>query len=105
MRDYVDMRFTALQLAVDKAEAQMRDRLAGMNEFRDALKDQAGRLATRESVEWVADSQRAQTEKLWLRIEALERKQSHAEGRSWMFFTLLGLGLTVLSIALRFLIP
>lgn len=61
LREYMDVRFTALeakidarnqmsQLAIDKAEATMNDRLSGMNEFRDQLKDQAGLFATKEEV-------------------------------------------------------
>lgn len=47
LRDYIDLRFNELQRAVDKAESTMNLRLTGMNEFRDALKDQASRFITR----------------------------------------------------------
>lgn len=48
LKDYVDLRFLEHQRAIDKAEASMSTRLAGMNEFRDQLKDQAARLLSRE---------------------------------------------------------
>ena len=58
MKDYVDIRLTDLQRAVDKADAAMAVRLNGMNEFRQALSDQqradarhAERYATKEAVD------------------------------------------------------
>jgi hypothetical protein len=115
-RDYVDgqinalhrlydSRFKAMEQAVDKAEQQLRARLEGMNEFREALKDQASRLATRESLDMNRDQLIAMVEALSKRVAELEKDRANATGRSWMLWALLGTGLTVLSIALRFLIP
>lgn len=61
LRDYVDGRlvdqekrwldrFEATQRAVDRASDQLDHRLEGMNEFRDAMKDQAARTATKEEL-------------------------------------------------------
>jgi hypothetical protein len=50
MRDYVDLRFSDMVRAVDKAEKTLGDRLASMNEFRDQLKDQAARFITRDEL-------------------------------------------------------
>ena len=47
-KEYVDVRFDALTRAVDKAESTLAVRLAGMNEFREQLKDQAARFITRD---------------------------------------------------------
>ena len=47
LREYVDLRFAQSQLAIDKAEKLMSDRLASMNEFRAQLKDQAASFLTR----------------------------------------------------------
>jgi hypothetical protein len=57
-KEYVDTRFSDFERriterfdasddAVTKAERTMNERLNGMNEFRDALKDQSSRMATR----------------------------------------------------------
>ena len=51
LRDYIDTRLAAMQSAVDLARGQMDKRLDGMNEFRDALKDQAAMLATKTELE------------------------------------------------------
>jgi len=48
-----DVRCDESQRAVDKAEKAMCDRLAGMNEFRDQLKDQAARFITRDELNTV----------------------------------------------------
>lgn len=50
LRDYIDTRFNSVQCAVDKAEKSMSERLHGMNEFRDTLKDQAAKFVTREEL-------------------------------------------------------
>jgi ribosome-associated translation inhibitor RaiA len=46
LEKHFDSRFEAAQTAIDKAETTMNDRLGGMNEFRDTLRDQASRFAT-----------------------------------------------------------
>jgi membrane protein required for beta-lactamase induction len=62
LRDYLDRRideldrrmvdrFVLSDAAVAKAERTMNERLNSMNEFRDALRDQANRMATRLEVE------------------------------------------------------
>jgi hypothetical protein len=66
VRDYferrledLDRRFVqqheATQRALDKAEQALGRRLDGMNEFRDALKDQSNRMATQEQLDRVRD--------------------------------------------------
>lgn len=51
MKDYVDMRFAEVEKARRDALAAMETRLAAMNEFRDTLRDQAGKFVTREELE------------------------------------------------------
>ena len=66
LRDYFDGRlaeqdrrheqqYLATQRAIDKAEQALGRRLDGMNEFREALKDQANRMATQEQLDRVRD--------------------------------------------------
>ena len=81
LRDYFDRRledldrrvmdrFTLSDAAVSKAERTMNDRLNSMNEFRDALKDQAGRMATR-----------SELERLEATVHELRRAQANFDGR------------------------
>ncbi len=46
LRSYVDQRITDLEKRLDGQRNDLRDRLAGMNEFRETLRDQAGRMVT-----------------------------------------------------------
>jgi hypothetical protein len=81
LRDYIErrledldrryeQRFTDSQSAITKAERAINDRLAGMNEFRDALKDQSSRMATRLEMEALAE-----------RVAELRRAKAHVDGR------------------------
>jgi len=49
-RDYIDVRIHDLRMAIDQARASMERRLDGMNEFRDSLKDQSEKFASREGL-------------------------------------------------------
>lgn len=60
--------------AVDKAEQQLRERLAGMNEFRDTLRDQASKFITRDESLML---HRATDE----RMRGLEQFRANIEGR------------------------
>lgn len=51
LRDYVEKLFDLNAKAIDKADKAMSDRLATMNEFRETLKDQAGKFVTRDEVQ------------------------------------------------------
>ena len=101
IRDYVDLRFEEAQRAIDKAEASMRERLAGMNEFRDQLKDQAGRFVTRDEMNIIITKQAED-------IKALQKISDRAEGKASqnaMLFAiamaLIGLVLGVLNLFVR----
>jgi len=48
-----EQRFTAAEIALTKAELALRDYKVGSNEWRDALKDQSSRMATREELDKV----------------------------------------------------
>ena len=65
-----EQRFAASEQAVLKAERTMSSRLDSMNEFRDALKDQAARMATRVEVDRIDES-----------VQALQRDKANLDGR------------------------
>lgn len=50
-REYIDMRITEQQRAVDKALESLNERLAGMNEFRASINDANKLYVTKEIVE------------------------------------------------------
>lgn len=65
-----EQRFELNELALTKAERSMSDRLAGMNEFREALKDQSSRMITRTEHERLADL-----------VQELRQTHANLEGR------------------------
>ncbi len=56
---YYESQNFSMREAVKKANDELNSRLAGMNEFRDALKDQSGTLATKAELNMVEKQVRA----------------------------------------------
>lgn len=54
--DTINHRFDALKQSTSLARDELRERLAGMNEFRDTLKDQASRFITRDQFDETKES-------------------------------------------------
>ncbi len=88
LKDYFDARFDAVEekfkaseAAITKAEFNLSKRLDGMNEFREALKDAAARMATRNELELVRITAHSETASLMEKVNALERAKSNLDGR------------------------
>jgi hypothetical protein len=75
LKEYFDTRLNSIDKALGLASAQMEKRLEGMNEFRDALKDQAGRFITRAELE-------AYLDKINFNIKSLELSKATLEGKA-----------------------
>ena len=65
-----EQRFAASEQAVLKAERGMANRLDAMNEFREALRDQSNRMATRVEVEKLDET-----------VQSLARAKANLDGR------------------------
>ncbi len=78
-------RFTLNDSAIAKAERTMNERLNSMNEFRDALKDQAGRMATRIEVEKVDQV-----------VQELQRAKANLDGRIVIFSIVVSVGVSAI---------
>jgi len=63
------------RLERERASSQIDDRLAGMNEFRDAMKDQASRFVTRSELGLQLDA-------LCDKIDRIEKRENVGEGKS-----------------------
>ena len=55
LKDYVDEKFRVIEAQTKEARETMDKRLEGMNEFRTALSDQAGRFVTRTELDLILD--------------------------------------------------
>jgi exonuclease VII small subunit len=65
-----EQRFAASEEAVRKAERGMSVRLDSMNEFREALRDQANRMATRDELKNLSEV-----------VQELQRAKANLDGR------------------------
>lgn len=75
LKEYMDRRFEDIQRAVDKAEASMNERLVGMNEFRNTLKDQSSKFIPREEFASTVNS-------LSQKIDGLESIRDISSGKA-----------------------
>ena len=73
LKEHFDLRLSSLREEIVKSEGILELRLSSMNEFRDALKDQASMMATREQLE---------TKEKYLdsRIRSLENSRAYTIG-------------------------
>jgi len=108
IRDYVDSQIkwldTIFRMQIETitkntalASLQIDKRLESMNEFRDTLRDQAGRLATRSELE---TSNQALNE----RIKLLELSKANTDGKTLVICTLISfvMSLIVVGITIYF---
>ncbi len=98
-----DRAVASIERAVNKAEGQLRERLAGQNEFRDQLKDQAATLATRQYVEFSDAQLNKSLDSISDRLSYLEKQAANSDGRTWMLITGMGVLFSIIGLALRFL--
>ena len=75
LKEYMDVKFLALEQATKLAASAMEKRLDGMNEFREALKDQQNRFLPREEYTLMH-------EKLCGEIKNLEAFKNQLEGKA-----------------------
>lgn len=111
MREYVEAvvnekdkalwnEIVSVRRAVDKAETALHERLAGMNEFRDALRDTNTLNMPRKevdamisSVQQRLDRKDSETDN---RLKSLENSRANNEGRLWA----IGAGVIIINLAI-----
>jgi hypothetical protein len=83
---------TAMNRAIDKAEGEMNRRLEGMNEFRDAMRDQAARMLTRDAFDIALAAERDRGDvvhgALSERVDKVEALADRQRGRQAMVTTI-----------------
>lgn len=85
-----EQRFASADLALDKAERFLREYKASSNEWRDALKDQASRMATRDELQ-----------RLDAEVQELRRARANLDGR---LFIVAGAASTVIAFIVSLLV-
>jgi hypothetical protein len=119
---YIEQHFELNELAIEKAEESMLQRLESMNEFRAQIKDERGSYASKEMVESiklectdyatkelvtnstaaVKESLASTSTALDKRIKALENANSFSAGKLWMFMALFAAIPTILALIALF---
>jgi hypothetical protein len=94
-RTYFEMKLAAREDAMRSAHSSMEARLAGMNEFREALKDQTSTMITRTEFNIVCDRTQAE-------LAGLQKFRNVAEGKasqsSVIFFGFLSVASLLISL-------
>jgi len=104
LKEYIESRISAIEKAIQIANEGMQVRLAGMNEFRDTLKDQASRFITRDEVDIKLDVIKQQIRLLEISKATLEGKASQSEVNSLKLIAIIGIIISIISLATIFLI-
>ena len=96
--------------AVEKAERTMNERLTGMNEFRDTLRDQAAQFVSKPYLEAtlqrIDERANAYQDSIETRLKSLENNRANLEGRMWALgaaFTIINIIIAVASFVLPLL--
>ena len=86
LKEYFEARFDAMDKALELAQRANDARLAGMNEFRDAMKDQTGHFVTRTEANATRNQMLAEIKvelaSICADIEILKKFQSVSEGKA-----------------------
>lgn len=116
VREYIKAEMFSLRGSVDKSETQLQHRLATMNEFREALRDQASKFTTRTEVELMLSTvqqsikeRRTEETTTFDGLEARLRKQeefrANFEGRMLVLAGVWGTVLLVIDFLIRLAFP
>jgi hypothetical protein len=76
LREYIDLRFAHIEDATKLARESMEKRLDGMNEFRQTLRDQAGKFVTSSELRTLEEKLSSHLESIGTRM-TLELKPLH----------------------------
>ena len=101
LREYLESRIFAVEKAIEVANVAMKERLFGMNEFRDTLKDQASRFVTRDEVDVKLETIHRQLKELQLAKAELEGKASQSQANIIFVIAVIGLVLSGIGLFLK----
>jgi hypothetical protein len=101
LKEYIDTRLSAQEKATEVAYVAMNRRLEGMNEFRETLRDQAARLATRTELEASLSTVNSELRQLREFRVALEAKASQQSVNVALAMSLVGLALGIIALFMK----
>jgi len=98
LREYLESRIAAVEKAIEVANQAMQKRLEGMNEFRSALKDQAGLHVTRAEMDIKLNVLCEQLRDLQNYKATMEGKASQTQANIILFISIVGLTLSIVGL-------
>ena len=101
LREYFDIRLTALERGIEQARQSMEKRLDGMNEFRNALKDQSSKSPSRIEVETKIDALEKEIKTLNSFMDTVSGKASQSSVTTAQIIGYVSLGVALISLTLR----
>jgi len=96
LKEYFEAKLLAQERATEVATNAMDRRLAGMNEFRDTLRDQAARFVTRDETSALLAPIKAQ-------LDTLQTFKDQLQGKASAGQAYLAIGLSIVSVAMAFI--
>jgi prefoldin subunit 5 len=103
LRDYFDSRLESVEKATELAAKTLEKRLEGMNEFREALNNQATMFATRSEVDIQIKKFEKQIEKTEDDIRMLRESKAMLEGKASHLYVTITLVVALLGLFVSFM--
>ena len=104
LKEHLESRIASVEKSISVANVAMQERLAGMNEFRDTLRDQSSRFITRDESEAkhnaILSHVNTRLDAMCEQLRILEKYQSQMEGKASQSQLNLNLLLTVIALLL-----
>jgi hypothetical protein len=104
LKEHLESRIAAVEKSIHVADIAMQERLSGMNEFRNTLRDQASKFITRDESEAkreaIVSHMDVKMEAMCEQLRLLEKYQSQMEGKASQSQLNLNLLLTVIALLL-----
>jgi predicted nuclease with TOPRIM domain len=98
LREYLESRIAAVEKGIEVANRSMQERLQGMNEFRDTLKDQAGRFVTRDELDSKMNNVNEQLKGLQYFKAQLEGKASQTQANIILLISIVSLAVSIVGL-------
>ena len=98
LREFLECRIIAIEKGIEVANNSMQARLSGMNEFREALRDQAARHVTRDELDIKLENLAEQLRALQVFRAVLEGKASQTQANIILVIAIIGLIISIVSL-------
>jgi hypothetical protein len=105
IKEYVDALFKASETRTEQARLTMEKRLDGMNEFRDALRDQAANSPSRIEMETKFEAIEKELKTLNTFMDTVGGKANQSDVTAARLVGYIGLGVALVSLGIRLFAP